>query len=210
MERDPHAGLPAYLDALASEEGTPGGGSASAVTGAIGVALGAMVCRITGRNSGIEIQERLVVHAEAADRLRETLQELASRDAAAFRTYLDAAALPRGTEDEKADRRAAIARALVGAAEVPMEVARSCVEALDLLTRIAPDGSKHTLSDVETASHLLEAAARGAIVNVRVNLTLLKDDAERTRLTDEADFLEDQIDAGVGVLLEAINDRRGA
>ena len=199
-----HTTLAGYLDALASGEGTPGGGSASAITGAIGIALGAMVCRITSRKAPPELLERLDAHIERADAIRTELVQLAEKDAAAFRSYLESVALPKGTDEEKTARRHAMEQALLQAAEVPTQVATLCIEGLQALITIVPDGSRHTVSDVESGGHLLEAAGHAAIVNVRVNLSLMKDDAARSRLTDETDALAEQLNARVALLRSAL------
>ena len=189
--------VPDYLAALASGEGTPGGGSASAIAGAMGIALGAMVSRLSRKHADGDAGGRLDAHIATADRLRLRLEELADADEVAFRAYLDAVALPRSTDNEKAARRRALHDALVGAAAVPLEVADLCAQALAALAVITADSTKHTRSDIDTGCALLEAAGRGALVNARVNVDLLKDETAKSVLSSAASNLERRLDDGV-------------
>ena len=198
--------VPAYLAALASGDGTPGGGSASAVTGAMGIALGAMVSRLSRRHSGDEAGARLDAHIATADRLRLRLEGLADADEVAFRAYLDAVALPKQSDDDKATRRQALHDALIGAAAVPLEVGRLCAEALATLATITADSTKHTRSDIDTGSALLEAAGRGALVNARVNIELLKDESTAAQLREAALTLENRLSDGTASVRAARAD----
>lgn len=199
----PSLTVPDYLSALASEEGTPGGGSAAAITGAMGIALGAMVSRLSRKHADDDAGGRLDAHIAAADRLRLRLEQLADADEVAFGAYLDAVALPKQTDDEKASRRAALHDALIGAAAVPLEVADLCVEALAALAAITADSTRHTRSDIDTGCALLEAAGRGALINARVNVDLLKDAAAKADLSSTADALECRLLDGVGAVKHA-------
>ncbi len=188
--------VPDYLAALGSESGTPGGGSASAIAGAMGIALGAMVSRLSRKHADDDAGGRLSAHVTTADRLRLRLEELADADEVAFRAYLDAIALPKRTDTEKATRRSAIHDALIGAAAVPLEVGEHCVEALAALATITADSTKHTRSDIDTGCALLEAAGRGALINARVNIDLLKDEAAQSELSSATAVLERRLAQG--------------
>ena len=202
--------VPDYLAALASGEGTPGGGSASAITGAMGIALGAMVSRLSRKHADHDAGGRLDAHIATADRLRLRLEQLADADEIAFRAYLDAVDLPKATDEDKATRRRALHDALVGAASVPLEVADICAQALTALATLTVDSNKHTRSDIDTGCALLEAAGRGALVNAlvnaRVNVDLLKDESAKCELSSSAADLERRLAVG----LEAVRQARGA
>ena len=201
----PTVTVPAYLAALASGDGTPGGGSAAAITGAMGIALGAMVSRLSRKHHSSHqgAQSRLDAHIATADRLRLRLEQLADADEVAFRAYLDAVALPKETDDDKARRRRALHDALIGAAAVPLEVAERCVDALAALATITPDSTKHTRSDIDTGCALLEAAGRGGLVNARVNVALLKDEAAKAELSSAAADVERRLEGGVTAVRRA-------
>ncbi len=192
--------LSQFLDDLASEKPTPGGGSASALAGALGAALVAMVCRLTiGRKSYTEVEGQMREILSRAEALRQDLGALAEEDARAYEAVAAALALSRSSEDEKAVRRAALQHALVVASEVPLHTAEVCHEVLRLAVPVARLGNKKAVSDAGGAALLAAAGLRGALLNVSINLASLEDPGvkaslgERSRkLAAEAASLEAQ------------------
>ena len=201
--------LHAYIAAVASSAPTPGGGSVVAVAAALGAALGEMVITLTRGNSAPA--EDQTVLANARDRLttlRGRLLAAAPADEAAYRGYLAAVALPRGTDDERAIRRAAIQRALAVAADEPLDVATACVELSDTLVSVATFGNKHALADAEIGALLAETALRGALINVRGNAAMLRDTAAADDYRHRADALETAGRAATARVLTAAAGRR--
>ncbi|HEY7738812.1 MAG TPA: cyclodeaminase/cyclohydrolase family protein [Candidatus Limnocylindria bacterium] len=159
---------------LASRAPTPGGGSASALGGALAAALVQMVCELTvGRPEYEDVDPLARQMGDAAGELRIALLAAADEDAIAYELVAEARRLPRGTDEEKADRRAAIAEASVTATEVPLLVMRLAGEVLDLAARLAPIGNRNAVSDAGVAALFAAAAARGAAFNVAINLPAL-------------------------------------
>jgi formiminotetrahydrofolate cyclodeaminase len=164
------------LDAFASDDPVPGGGSASALAGALGTSLLLMVAGMQRTKSGTP--EETADLAEAAARLRplrDLLTELIDRDSAAYAAVADAYKLPRGSEADKASRAAAIQAAMRVATEVPLETMRTCREVLRDATVVARNGNRNATSDVGVAVELLSAAVKGAGLNVDINLSALKE-----------------------------------
>jgi formiminotetrahydrofolate cyclodeaminase len=159
---------------LASRDPTPGGGSASALAGALAASLVEMVCELTvGRPDSAHVDPiARQVGAAAAD-LRRALLDAAEEDARAYDAVAAARRLPRETEDEKAARRAAIGEATVTATEVPLRVVQLATDVLGLAARMAPIGNRNAISDAGVAALLAAAAARGAAFNVSINLPSL-------------------------------------
>ena len=178
----------AYLDALASAQPTPGGGSAATLAGALGAALCAMVGRITAA-----APKHAAVHAAAAavaddaDDVRAAFLALRPDDEAAFRTVIVAQALPRATDDERTRRDAHVQAALVQAATVPLEVAALAAETFALIRRTAALHNVHLASDVACALHFARATLEAAGENVRVNHHYLRDAAT---VAEQAELLE--------------------
>jgi len=166
-----------FIAQLASGTPVPGGGSASALAGAMAAALVAMVARLTvGRpaNAGEEMQA-LEILADA-ERLREELLALAEKDADAYSALVTARRLPKESPGERAVRAAAVETAGTIATEVPLETARLAEETLQLAVRIAPIGNRNAVSDAGVAALLAATAVRGAALNVRINLPDLAPD----------------------------------
>jgi formiminotetrahydrofolate cyclodeaminase len=179
----------AYLDALASADPTPGGGSAATLVGALGAALCAMVARIT-----LASPKLAPVHAAAAavaadaDGLRAVFLDLRPHDEAAFQAVVAAQALPRATDDEKAARRARLQHALAGAAEAPLEATRRATELFALTARTAELHNANLMSDVDCALRFARAAFDASVANVEVNHRFITDAAvvaeQRERLAE--------------------------
>jgi formiminotetrahydrofolate cyclodeaminase len=162
---------------LASRAPTPGGGSASALGGALGAALVEMVCELTvGRPAYEEVDPIARQIGAAAGELRVALLNAAEEDAAAYDRVAEARRLPRDSDEEKAARTAAIGEASVAATEVPLKVVRLSLDVLDIAARMAPIGNRNAVSDAGVAALFAAAAARGAAFNVSINLPSLPED----------------------------------
>ncbi len=184
--------------ALRSPDPTPGGGSASALAGALGAALLAMVASL-GRPATTEKDdlERLAVAGRRAAELSDELTSLVDRDAEAYDGVMAAYKLPKGSEDEKKRRSARIQEALEGAISAPLGVMRLCTEAAEHAAVMASFGNSNAASDVRVAVELLTAGSRGARANVEVNLESLKDAARRDEIRGEASRLAQKLEAEV-------------
>lgn len=161
---------------LASRAPVPGGGSASALAGALGAALVEMVCELTvGKPEYEDVDPVARQIGAAAGELRGSMLAAAEEDAAAYLDVVTARRLPRETDEERAARKAAIGEASLAATEVPLRVVRLAADVLDLAASIASIGNRNAVSDAGAAALLAAAAARGAALNVRINLPSLPD-----------------------------------
>jgi len=179
------------MDAFASTDPVPGGGSAAALAGAVGTSLLLMVAAMPKTRSGAP--EETADLAEAASRLhplRDSLLELVDRDSEAYRQVMDAFRLAKESDEEKATRKQAIERATRVATEAPLNTMRACQQALRGALIVARNGNRRTTSDVGVGVELLLAALRGARLNVDINLSSLEDAAYAARTRAEAEELE--------------------
>jgi glutamate formiminotransferase/formiminotetrahydrofolate cyclodeaminase len=178
------------IDAFSSTDAVPGGGSAAAVAGAVGVSLLMMVAGLPKTRTGRP--EETADLAEASSRLhplRDALLELVDRDSDAYRQVLAAFRLPKASEAEIAARTEAIDGATRAAIDAPLDIMRLCQQALRGAVIVASNGSRKTTSDVGVAVELLVAALRGARLNVDINLAGLNDEAYTARIRDEVEEL---------------------
>jgi formiminotetrahydrofolate cyclodeaminase len=179
------------LAAIRDPRPTPGGGSASAVAGALGASLLAMVASMTKHRAASEEDvERLQEAASRCAELSRRLERLVDEDSAAYDGVLAAYRLPRGSDAEKAERRSRIQAALVAAAETPLEVLRQSNDAIEAATTVARFGNPNAASDVGVALELLIAAGRGARLNVEINLASLDDQAFVKRVRETVSVLD--------------------
>lgn len=182
-----------FLDALASSDPTPGGGTASAVAGAMATSLLVMVTGLAKSSSNSDEEKSALAAArQALQPLGTTLASLADADAAAFDEVMAAYRLAKATAEEKTARSAAIQKALQGATIAPLHTLRACAEVIAHAGVVAASGNRSAVSDVGVAIGLLEAAAAGAEANVRINLGSVHDlqfasatDDETSRLVAE-------------------------
>jgi formiminotetrahydrofolate cyclodeaminase len=166
------------LDAFASPDPTPGGGSAAALAGALGASLLGMVAGMAKTKTGSPEARRAL--DDARERLmaaRATLTGLIDRDSAAYDLVVAAYGQPKGTDAEKAARRDAIQRAMRVATEVPLETATVSAGALRDAAAVEAHGNPNATSDVGTGIALLGAGIRGALLNVDANIGGLTDPA---------------------------------
>ncbi|HEX6656051.1 MAG TPA: cyclodeaminase/cyclohydrolase family protein [Candidatus Limnocylindria bacterium] len=194
---------------LASRAPIPGGGSAAAWAGAMGASLVAMVAELTiGRPDAAEREEQLVELRDEAIAHQQLLLDLAEQDARAYGAVVAARRLPKGTDDERTARTAAIGRTMVAAAEIPLLAAGAALDVLELARAIAPIGNPKAASDAGVAAELAAAAVRGAILNVRINLPYLAEDAPlRIATPHTLEEMEHETAQGLREVNEAVNAR---
>jgi glutamate formiminotransferase/formiminotetrahydrofolate cyclodeaminase len=173
----PSKGMPDFLNDLASSTPTPGGGSAAALNGAMGTALMTMVANLTvGKKGYEEFDEEMKSLKDKLLPLRERFMNLVDEDAESFKRVMAAFKLPRMTEADKQERDKAISEALKVAAEVPFRTMSLALEVLKLCRPIVEYGNRNSISDAGVGTLNLDAAFRGARLNVLINLNGIKDE----------------------------------
>jgi formiminotetrahydrofolate cyclodeaminase len=174
------------LDAFASNEPVPGGGSASALAGAVGVSLLIMVAGLPKTRTGAPEETADLAEASARLRpLRDELLVLVDEDSAAYRAVVAAMRLPKGTDGEAQARRAAMDEATRAATEAPLETMRACQQALRGAVIVAGAGNRNASSDAAVAIDLLMTALRGAALNIEVNVKGFADASFVARVSEE-------------------------
>ena len=165
-----------FLEAVAAPTATPGGGSVSALAGALAASLGQMVAGLSRKK---KVQAAFVNQlSETLEQLRRDASELAEaidQDAAAYESVMAAYKLPQDSAEEKGRREDAIQSAMRGAAEVPLRVAERSVALFERLGQLASIAAASMKSDLEVARLMAAAATRGALANVEINLESIVD-----------------------------------
>jgi methenyltetrahydrofolate cyclohydrolase len=171
-----NSSLVTFLDDLASERPTPGGGGAAAVSGAIGAALVSMVANLTiGKKNYEAVREDLEAVKAKAEALRAELIRAIDEDIVAFNSVMGAYGLPRATDEEKAKRAASIQVALKDATLAPLRAVRACFDVIRLSAAVAEKGNLNLISDAGVAVLSANAGLRGAALNVFINAKAIKD-----------------------------------
>jgi formiminotetrahydrofolate cyclodeaminase len=170
-----------FVERLASGEPLPGGGSASAASGAMGAALGQMAIRITKDKKNY--QQYADRYSDALDRLTpytSTLLELIDADSEAYSRVMSAYQLPK----DSPEREKAIQAGLIRATEIPSRTANCAAETLRVLEPLRSIIHANVASDLQVGMQMLRSCLRGAIINMRTNLTDIKDPDARARYED--------------------------
>ncbi len=191
------------LAETAGEAPVPGGGSISALNGAIAAALTEMVANLTvGKKKYAEVEEEMkAIAADVAPIQKELVLDV-DRDSEAYDGVAQAFKLPKETDEEKAIRSAAIQENTKNAALVPMEVARRTATLLPRIEAVVARGNQNAVTDGCVAMMCARVAIVGALFNVRINLTSLKDETFVAELRAEADRLEADVMAREAKVIE--------
>jgi methenyltetrahydrofolate cyclohydrolase len=188
-----HSSIEGFLDALASRNSTPGGGSAAAMMGAMGAALLSMVCHFTiGKAKYRDVETELSTVLARTEQLRTQLTEMIEEDAESFGAVMRAYAMPRQTPADSALRAQAIQNALKEATQVPLRCCRVCREIIDLSAIVAQKGNSNVVSDAGVAALCAYAALRSGALNVMINVKAVTDRQFVTNQLSELDELLSQ------------------
>ena len=179
------------LDLTASDAPAPGGGAIAALSGAYGAALAAMVGNLTLGKKGYEdVQTEMAETKDKATDLSKRLLAAMDEDACSFNGYMAALALPKGTEEDKATRHGAMQAALKSASLVPLNTARMAAEVFPLAEAAVKHGNKNAITDGLVAAMMARTAVLGALLNVKINLGSIRDEAFVQKLKAECDALQ--------------------
>jgi len=193
--------LAGFAVETASESPAPGGGSIAAYVGTLGVSLGTMVANLSAHKRGWDDRwQEFSDWAEKGVAYQETLLHLVNEDTAAFNKIMDAFGLPKGNEEEKSTRQQAIQEATKYATEVPFKVLETAYMSMEVMKAMAEFGNPNSVTDVGVGALCARTAVRGALLNVKINASGLKDKAfardimaKGDEIAEKAKALEEEI-----------------
>ena len=193
------------MDEVASSSPAPGGGSVSALAGSLGAALTSMVCRLTiGKKKYADVQAEMDSVLKKSEELRNKLTSIIDEDTEAFNKVMAAFGLPKESEDQKLQRTKAIQEATKSATLVPLKLMALCEEGIGLAKIVAEKGNKNSLSDAGVSLLLLQAAAQGAALNVRINLAGLEEVKFRDEASEKVAHSTKKIESQVAEIMPAL------
>lgn len=167
-----------FLDKLASDSATPGGGSAAAILGSMGAALISMISNLTiGKPKYKDVEEDLRKVVEKSEKLRGELLGMIEDDVAAFDAVMGAYGMPRDTDEQKAKRSEAIQSALKQATDVPLKCVEACRAVIELGEIASEKGNLNVISDAGVGVLSAYAGLRSAALNVYTNVKMIKDES---------------------------------
>ena len=184
-----------FVAATASKEPTPGGGAIAALTGATGAALAEMVANLTfGKKGYEEVQSEMEELQTKAEAIRNRMLELSQADADVFNIFMNALGLPKNTDEEKIARTAAIQQAYKDAAMVPFEIGELAYQIFELAELASSKGNQNLITDGIIAAINARAAVKAAFLNVRINLSGIKDEAFVANVKAKMNAIEQDLD----------------
>ncbi|MCL2840981.1 MAG: cyclodeaminase/cyclohydrolase family protein [Defluviitaleaceae bacterium] len=167
-----------FVNLIASDTPAPGGGSVAAVTAAQGIALTKMVTALTiGKKKYAEHDGLMQEIASEASTLTAKLVDFVNKDTEAYNGVSAVFSMPKATDEEKTARSAAMQNALKAAAIVPFEIMQTCFDALKITEQAIGKSNVNAASDLGVSALNLGAGVKGAWLNVKINLSGIKDEA---------------------------------
>ena len=196
-----------YIEALASSQSAPGGGSAAAYAGSMGAALGNMVLNITiEKQKGADV-DLLTGLVDQMTSHQQALYALVQGDEDASNQLFGAFKLAKATDEEKAERTRAIQAGLKIATEVPLEIMQHATEALEIMTQVASLGRKSVMADVTVGTAMLKTAIQAANENVEENVLLLKDENLQIAFDQKGKDLIQRSETAISKITETVATR---
>lgn len=187
--------LTGFVDTAASDAPAPGGGSVSALEGALGAALTSMVCALTlGRKKYADVQDLAASTEKQALELKDRYLDIIDRDTEAFNAVSAVFSMPKETDADKAARKAAMQAALKLCTATPMEMMELAVETLRMIASVMGKLNASAASDLGCAILAMKSAIQGAWLNVLINVGGI----------DDAAFAREAREKGERLLAEAL------
>lgn len=202
--------LKSFIDNTAKGTPTPGGGSVAALVGSLGAALLCMVGNFTiGKPKYKSVEKDVKEILAEADKLKESLFVLIREDMEAYEKFSRASEMPKDTPLMREKRKQVLQKTLKEAAEVPWRISQASLQVIELAEKLLPKGNPNLITDVGVGVLLAEAALKSAVLNVKINLSFIKDEEYkniRSKALEDILSQASQIKDGV---LKAIQEEMG-
>ncbi|MBL7190513.1 glutamate formimidoyltransferase [bacterium] len=198
----------AFMDTLASDAPAPGGGSTAALCGALAASLVSMVSNLThGKNEYKEVWDEIEAAGVKGQEFKDWYLAAIDRDTEAFNAVMDSMRLPKSTDEQKTVRSKAMQDANKHASIVPLEMLEKTLEVVTLLKITAEKGNPNSVSDAGVGAHCLSACAEGAALNVRINMSAIKDKAFTQDCLQRVDKALAELKPLIREVIEIVNSK---
>jgi len=192
-----------FVEGVSSSKPAPGGGSVSALGGAFATALGLMVANLSiGKDKYQDVEEDLKLAMDKLNSLNARLLEAVDEDTNAFNSLMKAFRIPK---DDPEYRSSKIQQATEYATKIPLLVAENLYESLEYIKIVAEKGNKNAITDAGVAVLFADAAIRGALLNVKINLLSLKDPGVKGLVQQRASRIQSNLKKKKGEILDIID-----
>jgi glutamate formiminotransferase/formiminotetrahydrofolate cyclodeaminase len=176
-----------FIHELSRESPAPGGGTAAALSGALGGALSSMVSALTVKKKEYSsVKDEMIKQGTAVQHVMKELVDAIDRDTDAFNSVMACFKMPRNTAQEKDLREKALEQANKEATLIPFKVMENSMKCMEIASEVIRKGNRNSLSDAGVSSLMCEAAVKGAFYNVLINCASIKDREFVGKITGKA------------------------
>ena len=202
--------LKSFIDNTAKGTPTPGGGSVAALVGSLGAALLCMVGNFTvGKPKYKSVEKDVKEILAEADKLKESLFVLIREDMEAYEKFSRASQMPKDTPLMREKRKQVLQKTLKEAAEVPWRISQVSLQVIELAEKLLPKGNSNLMTDVGVGILLAEAALKSAVLNVKINLSFIKDEEYKNIRSKALEDILSQASQMKDGVLKAIQEEMG-
>ena len=197
-----------FVDELSSESPAPGGGSVSALAGSLAAGLSAMIANLTFGKKGYEDYfESMNIVGQQSQKLKDQLLYKIDEDTDAFNLLMDAFKLPKNNDSQITKRNKSIQLATKHASNIPFQILELCLHVLSICHEVALHGNKNSLSDGGVAAEMAHAGARGANMNVLINLMDIEDEKFINELKKKSSNILEQVNKKLDEIREIVDSK---
>lgn len=199
-----------FLDVVDSDSPAPGGGSVAALSSSLGASLARMVAHLSFGKKKYEalsddIKTKFVANFDELLKIKDELNALIDKDSEAYNTVMAAYKLPKETDEEKTARSAEIQKCLKLAIQTPYDIVVLSGKAISLLATILDNGNQNAITDIGVGTMLLMTGLEGGILNVKVNLSSIKDEEYVTKINSEISRIKEEAQKEKDRIMEIVN-----
>ncbi len=200
-----------FLDTVDSDSPAPGGGSVAALASSLGVSLSRMVAHLSFGKKKYEaltddVKAGFLKNFDELLKIKDELNALIDKDSEAYNTVMAAFKLPKETDEEKAARSAEIQRCTKLAIQTPYDIVVLSGKAISLLGTILDNGNQNAITDIGVGTMLLMTGLEGGILNVKVNLSSIKDEEYVAKISSEISKIRDEAEKEKVRIMKIVNE----
>jgi len=158
-----------FLQKLSSDTPTPGGGSASALAGALSASLVAMVAGLSSKRGSAKMKGAAGIRKRGLF-VQKRLFRAIEEDSKSYDAVIKAFRLPKSSEKMRLQRARQIQKAYREATLIPQQVCQQSLRLLEYSRALVLKGNPKAISDAGVAAFLADAALAGGMLNIKINL----------------------------------------
>jgi len=184
-----------FFNELSRNSPAPGGGSVSALAGALGASLSSMVASLTHEKKGnIDLKPEMDQIGVDSQKFLKRLLFLIDEDTQAFNNVIASNKLPVDNKKDLEHKIKEIENSNKYAADIPLETAKLCLQVIKLSRKLIKTGNPNLVTDASVAAEVAAAGVKGACLNVMINLKEINDSSYKSGKSKEVAEILREVD----------------